>query len=187
VTESELIKYLRDALEAEQVPYFIVGSLASSYYGEPRFTQDIDVAVWLAGKPERVRGICNRFPPPTFYVSHEAAEQAVSHGGQFNIIHPASSFKIDLMILENSVYDRHRRSRVRRVNFPGVGELCIAAPEDIILKKMVYCAEGGSEKHLRDIASMIRIRREEIDFQDIAEWAEKLGVAEIWQVISAKI
>jgi hypothetical protein len=187
VNERDLLRYLLDAIEAEQVPYFVVGSLASSYYGEPRFTLDIDVAVWLGSDADRVTAFCDRFSSPDFYVSVEAARRAVEEGGQFHIIHPESAFKIDLMILQNSVYDRKRRERVRKVIFPDVGELYIAAPEDVILKKMQYCQEGGSEKHLRDIASMIRIRRDEIDLDDIAGWALKLGVDEVWRSIQDKL
>ncbi len=32
-----------DFLERESVPYRIVGSMASMAYGEPRFTNDVDV------------------------------------------------------------------------------------------------------------------------------------------------
>jgi hypothetical protein len=54
----------------------------------------------------------------------------------------------------------------------------VAAPEDVILKKLQFFREGGSSKHLRDIASMIQTQRVDgIDWQYLAGWAESLGVS----------
>ncbi len=52
-----------------------------------------------------------------------------------------------------------------------------------ILKKMAYYLEGGSEKHLRDIAGVIRVQETKIDLAYIEGWAEKLGLTAIWQEI----
>jgi len=62
-----------------------------------------------------------------------------------------------------------------------------ARPEDVILGKMWYYAEGGSDKHLRDITGMLRISGDQIDRDDIRNWADKLGLADIWQSIQAKM
>jgi hypothetical protein len=42
---SELLRHLVVALERMQVDYLITGSTATIYYGEPRFSNDIDVVV----------------------------------------------------------------------------------------------------------------------------------------------
>lgn len=39
----ELLKFAAQALERLSIPYAVVGSYASSVWGEPRFTQDIDI------------------------------------------------------------------------------------------------------------------------------------------------
>jgi len=38
-----LLKYLVNAFETLGIQYFITGSIASIFYGEPRFTNDIDL------------------------------------------------------------------------------------------------------------------------------------------------
>ena len=53
--------------------------------------------------------------------------------------------------------------------------------EDIILKKMEFFREGGSDKHLRDIASMMKIECESLDREYIENWAEHLGLETIWK------
>ena len=58
-----------------------------------------------------------------------------------------------------------------------------AAPEDIILMKMQYYQDGGSEKHLRDIPGILKISGPEVDKGYIAVWAEKLNLMDIWNLI----
>ena len=43
----ELMQKVADFLQRESVPYRIVGSMASMAYGEPRFTNDVNVLVDL--------------------------------------------------------------------------------------------------------------------------------------------
>jgi hypothetical protein len=53
----ELIQIVADFFESQGVPYRVVGSLASMVYGEPRFTNDVDIVAELrlenspAGRP----------------------------------------------------------------------------------------------------------------------------------------
>lgn len=63
------------ALDSCGIPYMLVGSLASMVYGEPRYTNDIDLVVDL--QVDAVDALCAAFPSPDFYVSREAAVQAV--------------------------------------------------------------------------------------------------------------
>jgi hypothetical protein len=58
-----------------------------------------------------------------------------------------------------------------------------ASPEDVIIKKMQYYREGGSEKHLRDIAGILKISGDKVDKNYIARWATLFGVDTIWQAI----
>src|SRR5437868_1368439 len=94
--QPDLLKYALDVLDAQGVTYMLVGSLASGVFGEGRLTNDIDIVVDL--RPQQVEPLCGAFPAPDFYVSVAAARDAVSRGGQFNVIHPASGNKIDFMI-----------------------------------------------------------------------------------------
>jgi hypothetical protein len=39
--------------------------------------------------------VAGLFPPPDFYLSIDAAREAVRLQSQFNVIHPASGMKVD--------------------------------------------------------------------------------------------
>jgi hypothetical protein len=158
---AELLKHLSATLDRLEIPYLVTGSIASTTYGEPRFTNDIDVVVALKGSQEA--NLCAAFPSPDFYCSPEAVAQAVRDRFQFNIRHPASGLKVDVIVAGDSDFDRSRLSRGRRLPAGNDFETTFAAPEDVILKKLEYYREGGSEKHLRDIVGILKVQGERID------------------------
>jgi hypothetical protein len=179
--QSELLRHLVGTLESLGLQYFVTGSIATIYYAEPRFTHDIDVVVDLP--PARIEAFCRAFPAPEYYSSRDAIIEAITHNGQFNIYHPASGLKIDVMIPEQSEFNRTRFERRRRVQPAPALDAWFTSPEDAILKKLQYYAEGGSDKHLRDIASMLKISPDQIDVNYVEEWAGRLGVVQIWHAI----
>ena len=145
---------------------------------------DIDIIVEL--RPDHVRPLCAEFPAPGFYVSEEAAAEAVRLHRPFNVVHPQSGGKIDFMVLPETDWARLQLDRRRRVDFsPGCSGY-VAAPEDVILGKLVYHHGGGSDKHLRDIRSVLGIVGDDLDCAYIAEQAVALGVAELWKQITGE-
>lgn len=72
--------------------------------------------------------------------------------GQFNIIHPDSGFKVDVIVAADTPYDRSRLSRKQRGRADQTHDAFFAAPEDVILKKMQYYQEGGSRRITRPAA-----------------------------------
>ena len=182
---SELLHFLADVLERLHLPYFITGSTVTIFYGEPRFTNDIDVVVDL---PESMAGaFCEQFPEADFYVAEEAVRDAIRRRSQFNIIHPASGLKIDVMIPRMNEFNRSRFSRARKVHAGGDWDASFATPEDAIIKRLEFFREGGSEKHLRDIAGVLRTSGAAIDKEYIGKWASALRVEDIWQAILVKL
>ena len=177
----ELLAYARNACESLDLLYLVTGSTATIAYGEPRFTNDIDILVDLP--ISKVAAFFEQFSPAQFYVSKSAIEDAVRRKSQFNVIHPASGLKIDFIVLGDSDFDRSRSARRRELYVLQEHSVWFAAPEDVIIKKMVYFREGGSDKHLRDIAGVLRIQGERIDRDYIQRWVDRLGLAEIWTAI----
>lgn len=179
--QKQLLGYLIDSLKKIGIEYLLVGATASSIFGEPRFTFDIDVVVNLL--PEQVSLLKKAFPEEEFYFDEEAAQEAIRGGHQFNIIHPQSGLKIDLMIKKDDPFDDSRFSRKKIMEImPGI-EAAFASPEDLIIKKMDYYRRGSSEKHLRDIAGIIKICDQELDYHYINFWAKNLSLGAIWESI----
>jgi hypothetical protein len=56
----------------------------------------------------------------------------------------------------------------------------VAPPEYVIVRKLEYYREGGSEKHLRDIAGMVELSSEEIDFKQLEGFIHRYGLQKEW-------
>jgi hypothetical protein len=181
---SELLAYLIGIFDRLDLDYFITGSVAASYYGEPRFTNDIDVIVELTA-PD-VSKFCQSFPTEDFYVSHEAVRTAIRERRQFNILHPATGLKVDVFVLKDTPFDQSRISRRQHLNVEEGRTAWFASPEDVILKKLAYYKEGGSEKHIRDILGVLKIQGNSIDLGYLAHWAGELGLLDLWQDVLAQ-
>jgi hypothetical protein len=134
---------------------------------------------------DRAEALVAAFPDGEFYVDLEGVRAAIAHRGQFNILHPASGLKVDVMIPAMDDFDRSRFARARRVHAAPDLEVEFAAPEDVIVKKLQYYAEGGSEKHLRDVAGVLRVSGDDVDRDYVAEWAQRLGVLDAWRLVVA--
>jgi hypothetical protein len=185
VEQDELFRYAVDLLERLAIPYMIVGSVASGIWGEPRMTLDIDIVIQPTA--DQLEQLCQGFPVENFYVSREAARAALQQAGQFNVIHPESAQKIDFMIAGSDEWAREQLSRRQRIQIAPGREGYYARPEDVILSKMLYYREGGSEKHLRDIAGMFKTSGAAIDHQYIEQWSKRLGVEEIWEAVVKRL
>lgn len=180
----DLLRVIRDICDRLEITYAVVGSTATIAYGEPRFTNDIDVVLRLSAT--QIDGFCAAFPEADFYISRSAVERAVTKSFQFNVIHPASGLKIDFIVASDSPFDQSRLSRRRELPVLADGPAWFASPEDVILKKMVYHKAGGSDKHLRDIAGVLRIQGDELDREYVTHWAGELAVQDVWEQICSR-
>ena len=167
-------------LDGMEIPYRVVGSVASTTYGEPRFTNDIDVVVdlhlerrgpvlWLLPSRRNSTAIARRLI------------EAIRQRRQFNIIHYESGIKVRRVhsgtrLLRGSP----SLPRGRRVTLLPGFDAWFASPEDVILKKLEYYREGGSEKHISDIAGILKVQQEQIDRDYLVATAQRLGLEETW-------
>lgn len=180
----ELLQKVVEVFECLRIQYLVTGAIASIAYGEPRLTNDIDIVA--AVEESHISGILTAFPIPEFYVNEEAVRDAIRHQGQFNIIHPSSGLKIDVMIKKDTPFDQSRFNRIRKIQPAESYQANFASPEDVIIKKMEYYKEGSSEKHLRDITGIMKVSKG-IDFTYIDYWAQRLDLTEIWDAIQRRL
>lgn len=181
----ELLRLVVTVLERLNVPYMIVGSYGSTMYGEPRFTNDIDIVAELPAAS--VTEFCAAFPAPEFYLSEASVREAITNRFQFNLLHPASGNKVDVILPRADEWGRTQLDRRRRIDLGGGFEASAASPEDVIIGKLWYYADGGSDKHLRDVASILKVSGDAVDREEVSRWARELGYSAIWEAILAKV
>lgn len=181
----DLLKHLVNVFESLGIRYLVTGSIASIFYGEPRFTNDIDIVAEI--EEHHIPELLKLFPYDEFYISEDAVRDAIKYNHQFNIIHPASGLKIDVIISKKDAFDNSRFERIKRISPIEDIYANFASPEDVIIMKMRYYKEGESEKHLRDITSMLKISGEIIDQEYIEKWVEKFELKDIWKAILERL
>jgi hypothetical protein len=150
------------------------------YYGQPRFTNDIDLVVQL--KAEHLQKFEQLFPLEDYYCPPpEVLRDEVVRNGSFNLIHQHSQIKIDVELMKPTEFYQSELARKRRVTLTQGFEANIVSPEDLIIKKLDFYREGGSEKHLVDIRGILA--ETEIEQSYLQQWIEKFGLAEVWKKV----
>ncbi|MGH7950786.1 MAG: hypothetical protein ACREFE_02540 [Limisphaerales bacterium] len=182
--EPDLIELFVRPLDRFQIRYLVSGSVAAMLYGEPRVTHDIDFVVFL--RPQDVARLPETYPAPEFYLPPlevVAAETAREHKGQFNVIHPDSGLKADFYTANRDELDAWAFRNVRQYTF-GQTNIKLAPPEYVIVRKLEYFREGGSEKHLRDIRAMLAVSDELINRAELDEWIRRRQLEPEWEKIN---
>lgn len=159
------------------------GSIAAMIYGEPRLTNDIDLVVVLSPTDAEAFAAAFRgeglYVPPVETIEVEAARGT---GGHFNVIHGESGLKADVYVAGDDPL--HRWALPRRLEASAFGhQLWVAPPEYVILRKLEYHRDGGSEKHLRDVRRMLAVSGDRLDQDVIDAWAVRLRVDEPWRAV----
>jgi hypothetical protein len=174
--QQELLKRVAGLLDGLGIDYLVSGSIASSYYGEPRATHDLDLVVTL--HQEDIDALTAAFRSPEFFLSRAAIEEAVQHRSMFNIIAVDGADKIDFWLLKDEPFDQSRFARRRRVRLFDA-DIMIASPEDMIVMKLRWShMSGGSLKQRNDIRGIRETQTGRLDWDYIEHWAEKLGVVD---------
>jgi hypothetical protein len=179
----ELIEPFVRRLEALAIPYMVTGSTAGILYGEPRMTHDIDIVIALTDRD--VTRFVAAFPLEEFYCPPEdvlAIEIRRGQRGHANLIDHATGFKADVYIAFDELHRwglAHRRS----ITLDTL-QMSVAPIEYVIVRKLEYFREGGSQKHLRDIRSMLAVS-ETIDRDALERFVATRGLASEWAVVQA--
>jgi len=166
-----------------KIPYAVTGAVASIIYGEPRLTHDLDLIVML--KAEDLGRFVKAFPSREFYcppLEVMRIEIRRRHRGHFNLIHHETGAKADVYLVGED--ELHQWALSNKREFVVEGEkVCVAPPEYVIIRKLEYYREGGSEKHLRDIAGMLELSAERIDMKTLQEKIEQYGLTREWKKV----
>lgn len=181
--EAELIRVFVEPLNRSGLTYMVTGSIAVIVMGEPRLTHDVDIVIRLG--PADCARLPLIFTPDLYYcppLENIRLETARETRGHFNLIHLATGGKADLYPIGKDPLHLWAVSKRKKVDFHGI-PVFIAPPEYVIVRKLQYYLEGGSQKHLTDIANVLKFTAETIDMAALHQWLDKLGLHQVWQKI----
>lgn len=164
-------------LDELAIDYVLGGSLAGSFFGEPRATADVDVAIRL--DPEAADRLLER-AGSEFYVPDDAARLAIRTHDSFNLVDTTMPFKVDIFVLGDPLLDRRQMERRVRIAVPGTrAGLWVTSPEDQVLRKLDWYRAGGevSDQQWRDIIGIIRVSGDELDLEYLDSTASEIGLS----------
>jgi len=170
--QREFLRRLTDLLDRAGIPYMVAGSLASSFHGNPRATNDVDLVI--APTDTQFRHFLDSLSDD-YYVSREAAFGAFSRESAFNVIDTRTQWKADLRVRQTRPFSMEEFERRRKAVVLDTDVWMVSA-EDVILSKLEWARESQSRQQLQDVLGVIRVQYEHLDREYLLRWADELGL-----------
>ena len=176
------LQFVADAFKTLGVEFYIGGSIASAYHGEPRSTIDVDL---IADLPASAASRLVHVLGEDFYADASMMIQAITSRTSFNLIHLPTMYKIDVFIPKHRPFDKSVRQRVvQAAAFDGDDRTYqFASIEDTVLTKLESYRAGGetSERQWRDVVGVMQVQLHLLDQAYLEKWAAELGVSDLLQ------
>ena len=171
--QMKAIREVHEFMTARQVPYMIIGGIALQYWGEPRFTRDIDVTILIPY--EREREILEKILSSFMHRISDALEFALKH--RICLVKSNDGYEIDMSL---GIMGYEESAINRAVNFDlGGHQVKICSAEDLIIHKTV----AGRPRDEADIESIVIRQGNKLDVDYIRQWLQEfsllLGTEEI--------
>lgn len=182
MSASDVVRWIIGICDELSIPCMVVGSFASSSYGVPRTTMDLDVVIDPSGAQlERLLVACD---PERFYVDADVARDALRRRSMFNVIDLQTGWKVDLIVRKANAHAVAELARRTTGTVAGVAAP-MATAEDVIIAKLEWARASGSERQLADVAGIVRARGAALDHAYLARWIADLGLAAPWAAAQA--
>jgi hypothetical protein len=171
----ELVRRVVGALEAANIPYVLVGSLSSNFYGVSRGTQDADIVVSCPGAriSELMRALGSEFErnPQLAFETVTATTKTLLRVKQ-------TGFQIEIFFLSSDEHDQERFSRRKKVAMFG-REAYVLSLEDVLITKLRWLHLAGRRKDEDDLRAVLRLQHHRVDWPYVESWCDRHGTQEL--------
>lgn len=157
--ESHLIEgflLLNHFLQKEKFRYCLIGGIAAGYWGEPRFTQDMDFAI--VSRTGSLESLTKILKSAGFRVQNKGDSQIQVKGQQ------DLDFQADFILAELDYQDWVVQRAVSVAIFDV--EVPIASPEDLIILKLI----ANRRRDLLDVENILKRCLPTLDKKYLREW-----------------
>ena len=167
---------IRRRLGEVGIDYMIVGSTVVGWIGHSRMTIDVDLV--LDPSRDQLIALVRALQADDFYIDEAAAVDALARRSMINAIDQETGWKVDLIMLRDDAYEREAFARRQPID-TAAGPFLALTPEDLILSKLNWAKESGSEKQMRDVGGVFDIWRGRLDHDYLRRWANANGTRDL--------
>ena len=181
--ESDFFSLFTDRIRELSIDYMVTGSAVVVAFGEPRLTNDIDLVLKLT--ENQLSPLFRMFPAEEFFVPPEevlVTEIGRRARGHFNLIHHRTGLKADCYLVGADSFLNWGLENKKNLEIGG-HEVSFAPLEYVIIKKLQFYQEGGSEKHLRDIRGLLQISGSLVDRELLLQFVSKFNLQAVWEAV----
>jgi hypothetical protein len=175
-------------LDAQAIPYLIVGSVAAVVHGEYRMTRDIDVVLNLA--PRDVRGLVDGLRESFTFLPSDITDALArlpearadwQQRASFCAYDKATGFQIDIYLSSARPFEVAQLQRAEVIDIPGDpgGSLRVASAEDTVLAKLEWYKLAPSDRQWRDVQAILRVQDDALDQAYLRQWAAELAITDL--------
>jgi hypothetical protein len=181
ISTPNLVIELLERLERIGIQFIVGGSFASSAWGQPRQTYNLDLAVLL--KHPDIQNLHELTRQD--YAGSESqmceALESTEKFRSFQLLHFEETFKIDFFVLNPSDYVYESLRRAKRYELAPGKSFPFASPEDMVITKLRWFVLGNrvSDKQWNDIVQVLEIQQGQLDEAFLDKWAAYFGVFEL--------
>jgi hypothetical protein len=176
-----VLKPFVKVLDELSISYYISGSIASSIFGMPRSTMDIDIVanIQLNNIPHLKKQL-----EKDYYLDEDLIKGAIRHLSSFNLVHLETAMKIDVFIQKSGSYAEsalERKQKDTLIENDASTEFYFSSPEDIVLNKLKWYEMGKriSERQWFDVLGVIKVQENSLDKEYLKKWAKKLDIYDL--------
>ncbi|MDP4626431.1 MAG: nucleotidyltransferase family protein [Akkermansiaceae bacterium] len=177
MTGTQSLLLLLDAFAAKGIPYMVVGSYSSNFYGIPRSTKDADLVVHLSNQDW---ASLPAILPEGMHLDEQMGFEMVTSSRREIVRITGSPFHIELFRLTDDDHDRSRFERRMNLEiFPG-RHVQLPTAEDVIIQKLRWSAVAKRPKDYADTVSVMKMQGEaKLDWPYIEKWCTLHSTMEI--------
>ena len=176
-----LVKDFLQVLIRLEIPYMVGGSFASSLWGQPRQTHDLDLAVLLSSS--HIQPLFDAVSND-FMASLTDMQEAIRSADEFRafqLIHFEETFKLDVFVVRNNEYTT--ASFARSQMYPILPDFMapFASAEDTVLTKLRWFVLGNrvSDKQWNDIVQVLEMQKGSLDEDYMTQWATHFDLLDL--------
>jgi hypothetical protein len=176
-SSTQLVLRVIEFFERLAIPYMLVGSYSSNFYGRPRSTKDADFVITIT---DDQLGKLRTGLLPEFHLDAQMSFETVTMHTRHIITHPESAFKIELFLLSDDAFSQERFRRRKQVDFEG-HSAWLPTAEDVVVQKVKWGKTGRRAKDIEDVLAVLKVQAGHLDLPYIRRWCDEHGTRELFE------